>query len=289
MLDIQGSIRYYGSHTLAALRKVEAHLSRIEAQMQGRAENVASHTAQATRCAQVIFPNLLQEAFESVSRSARPEIDTSANFPMYDGINAFLRHYREDNPSNLFSGRLFQIPTTQSPQQYLSMMKSIWIMARVQECRQYKQACQEGDRLLMLFVEGLADKCVEEFNRHAEGRPMPDYNPYKVASEPAAETLLPLGEEAWAIWPKPERRLDSFDEAVGSDQMNIILRACLQPRAPYELEEMILLRRANSMLEMITKKTMQTTGQSQTIQSVEIHTLLNAGANMTRGIGKILI
>lgn len=260
MLDIQGLIRYYGNHTLAALSNVEVQLNRIEALMFGTGDSTLPPASQAMRCAQVIFPDLLRESFENVSKSARPNIETDENFPMYDGINAFLRHYKEDNNSNLFSGGLFQIPTNQSPPQYLSMMKSIWIIARVQECREYRLACQAGNRLLMIFVEGLAQKCIDEFRRHAEGPPMPGYNPYKVANEPTAETLLPLGEEAWAIWPKPTRQSDNFDETTGSDQLNTILRARLQHRTPYVLEEMILLRRGDTMLEMVTKKRRQIAG-----------------------------
>jgi hypothetical protein len=263
MLDIQGLVRYFGNHTLAALRDVEMKLSRIEAQMFGTGDSPLPLRVQVTRCAQVIFPELLLESFETISKAARPDIQTDNNFPMYEGISAFLRHYKEDNTNAMFSGGLFQIPTSQSPQQYLSMMKGIWIMMKVQECKEYKTACQDGNRLLMLFVEGLAEKCINEFKRHAEGPPMPQCNPFKVANEPTPETLLPLGEEAWAIWPKPMTQSVGFDEAVGLDQMNIILRARLQHRAPFIVEEMILLRRGESMLEMVTKKTTQNAGQSR--------------------------
>jgi len=188
---------------------------------------------------------------------------------MNEGINAFLLHYKEDAATSSFSGDFLLQTPTQSPAQYLRMMKTIWIIQRVLECSEYKEACRNGNRLLRCFVDGLAQKSLDEFNRFADG---PRGNPYKVRNEPSEEDLSPLGKDAFAIWPKPVRQPDSFDIA-SMDSLKIVLRAALQlPPTPYlaptssRHKELLLLRHNSTLLEMVVRETWQA-DQSSNSQS----------------------
>lgn len=173
------------------------------------------------------------------------------------GINAFLIHYKNETPSSAFAAGFLLPPSTQSPEQYLRMIKSIWILQRVQSCAEYIEACGpvSRNRLLQCFVEGLADKCLEEFNRFAQ--PLPG-GIFKVRDEPAEGVLRPLGNEAFSVWPKIVRPPDPFDIA-SVDSLKIVLRAPLKHQTEStRSKELLLLRHDPTLLEMLTKETSET-------------------------------
>lgn len=197
------------------------------------------------------------QRFEDASTDARPDLRLGASFPMQLGINAFLIHYKDESSSASFTGGFLLPPPTQSPEQYLRMIKCIWIIQRVQACEKYIEACGPSrNRLLQCFVEGLAQKCLEAFNRFAQ----PVSGGYfKVRNEPSEDVLRPLGNEAFSIWPKVVQPPDPFDIA-SVDSLKIVLRAPLNYQTQStRSKELLLLRHDPTLLEMLTKETSETT------------------------------
>jgi hypothetical protein len=254
-----------------------SRISLLEARIFGNTPPLASGRV-AVRCDQIQIPEFIVDKFEEASRTTRPDLSSGSALPMNEGINAFLLHYKEDAVTSSFSGDFLLQTPTQSPAQYLRMMKTIWIIQTVLECTEYKEACQNGNRLLRCFVEGLAQKSLDEFNRFADG---PRGNPYKVRNEPSEEDLSPLGKDAFAIWPKPVRQPDRFDTA-SMDSLKIVLRAALQlPPTPYlaptssRHKELLLLRHNSTLLEMVVRETWQadqyTNSQSYVFSILNVH------------------
>jgi hypothetical protein len=227
----------------------------IEAKLFGEATPQASQTA--VRCSQIEVSQFLKDRFEAASRAGKPHLKDGGVFPIHQGITAFLTHYKEDSSSQFSGGFLLEEPI-QSPEHFLRMMKTIWIIQRIQASREYIQACKSGNRLLKCFVESLAQKCLENFNRYTAP---PSENTFKVRNEPNIITLNGLGPEAFEIWPIVVRPLDVFDIA-SMDSLKIVFRALLRPPpiqhlspTPSRYRQLLLLRHDNTLLEMITKET----------------------------------
>ena len=214
----------------------------------------------ATQCDQVHIPQYVNDRFEEASKAARPQSKKGEAFPIHQGITAFLTHYKDDSSSQFAGGFLLEEPT-QTPEQFLRVMKTIWIIQRVQTSKEYAQGIKAGNRLLMCFVESLGQKCLEGFNRFASP---PSGGTYKVRDEPNAIILSQLGDEAFEIWPSATRPLDIFDTA-SMDALKVVFRALLRPPpiqhlspTPSRYRQLLLLRHDNTLLEMITKETSET-------------------------------
>lgn len=241
LLDIRSLVIENGQNILAKLAAIEAKLSGIAP---------PSTTIEAVQCKQIQIPDFLWNRFEESSRARMPELQSGNIFPLNAGINAFLTHY-QDAPVDVFSGYILLQPS-QTPEQYLRLMKAIWIMQSIQDLPDYITACNSGNRLFKLFIEGLADKCLAQFNRFADS---PPGNPFQIRNQPTEATLQQLGEEAFAIWPKTVRELDDFDKASEDPLQKIILRAEVHPQNSSKRKEFILIRHDTLHLELITKET----------------------------------
>ncbi|PVH87865.1 hypothetical protein DL98DRAFT_632066 [Cadophora sp. DSE1049] len=237
--------------------RIIARINEFEARVFG--ETSRSSPSESVRCEEIEIPDFLRRRFEEASMLARPNLRSGNDFPMSDGIDAFLTHHEYDSIASNYSGFLL-LPPSQTPEQYLQMMKSIWIIQCVQASPEYLAACKSGNRLLKCFVEGLADKCLDVFGKFAESAAG---NQCKVRDEPDEETLIPLGEDAFLIWPKVLRPMDRFDEA-SVDSLKIILRAPLHHQTLSHNKELLLLRHGVSTLEMVTK---ETSGKDQSTDS----------------------
>jgi hypothetical protein len=247
LLDIRSVVQDYGE---ALLAKLEA----LEAKLFGATEATPPNLC--VRCDQVQIPQFLITKFLSMSKSAKPELQSGDDFGLRDGINAFLLHHKEDAAASTFSGGFILQPPTQSPEQYLRLMKTIWIIRSIQACEEYVLACRSGNRLLKCFVEELANKCLCIFNQFADA---PE-TPFSVRNEPTEANLNPLGEDAFLIWPKVPRPLDRFDAAAASvDQIKTLLRAQMHNQlAPSRHMELLLIQHDSTLLEMIIKETSKT-------------------------------
>lgn len=249
LLDIKSLIYDNGDQLLSKLAAIEARLFK---------DSPSPGSRVASSCEQIQIPNFLIDKFEEASRLGRPELENGNNLPMHQGINAFLSHYTDDTTTSQFSGGFLLETPTQTPDQFLRMMKAIWIIQRVRYSKEYTQASQSGNRLLRCFVESLGQKCLEDFNRFAQ---LPPGNVFKVRNEPDPISLSELGEDAFRIWPNVTRPLDIFDTA-SMDSLKMIFRALLRPppnqgqaTSTASYRQLILLRQDNTLLEMIVKET----------------------------------
>tara|TARA_R110002060_G_C2109383_1_gene98100 strand:- start:178 stop:933 length:756 start_codon:yes stop_codon:yes gene_type:complete len=237
--------------------RIISRINEFEARVFGETNRPAPN--EKVRCEDIDIPYFLRRRFEEASRLARPNLMSGDDFPMSDGIDAFLTHHENDSIASNYSGFLL-LPPSQSPEQYLQLMKTIWIIQCVQSSPEYLAACGSGNRLLRCFVEGLADKCLDIFSIFAESAPG---NPRKIRDEPDEEALRPLGDDAFLIWPKVVRPPDRFDQA-SVDSLKIILRAPLHHQTLSHNKELLLLRHGSSILEMVTK---ETSGRDQSTDS----------------------
>jgi hypothetical protein len=244
LLDIQSLVMHYGEQTLRKLEDLERRLF-------GDCPTDPTEIQVASRCDLILIPEHVSKAFETASRKTRADIQPSNMFPLREGINAFLTHWEENATTATFSGGFILTMPTQSPEQYLKMMKTIWIIQRIQASQEYIESCRRGNRLLKCFVEDLAQKCVDQFIHFSE---QPPGNPYKARIEPSETELAPLGVDAFAIWARESKDLDRFDQA-SLDTLKMVLRAPLAHINPSRQIEMLLLRHDTKILEMIIKET----------------------------------
>lgn len=211
-----------------------------------------SSTREDVRCQQIVIPPYLIHKFEKLSIDAKPRARSNDTFPMHDGINAFLEHYEKEAAAARIS-LLYGIQPaspTQWPRQYVSMMRNIWIIQRIQNSTEYVNSCERGNQLLIYFIKDLEKKCLYVFNQHSD-KPA---NPRNVKNEPDEESLGLLGEEAFLIWPIPVRNYDR-PQPTEIDDMKTILRTPLVSLNPERQRSLVLLRQAENILEMITKET----------------------------------
>lgn len=194
-------------------------LTEIEGKLFGEGKLLSLKVA--IRCDQIQIPQYLRDRFEDASIAEKPQLKEGGPFPVHQGLTAFLLHYKEDIASG---GFLLEEPT-QTPEQYLRMMKTIWIMQRIQSSKEYTQARKAGNRLLICFVESLAQNCLDGFNRFAG----PTFEKtFKIRTEPDPVSLNQLEEDSFAIWPRNVQPLDIFDTA-SMDSLKLVFRALLRP------------------------------------------------------------
>jgi hypothetical protein len=249
LLDIQQLVTQYGEAILKRLEDIERRFFSMELQ-----DPTTPVQTTATKCSQIVIPQYLIDLFENASRRAQPQTDLGPRFPINDGINAFLSHYKEDAAASTFSGGFLLPPPSQTPEQYVSMMKSIWIVQKIQASSEYITSCQRGNRLLKCFIEELAEKCLTAFNQFAD---KPN-NPFQVRNAPDQNTVLQdLTDDAFTIWPKTELPTDRFETAATVDALKTVLRVPLKHQLPMHNLELLLLRQTETVLEMITKETRQ--------------------------------
>lgn len=207
---------------------------------------------QDVRCNQIVIPPYLILKFEKLAIDAKPGARSDDTFPMHDAINAFLQHYEDEAAAARISrSRGFQPPSpTEWHRQYVCMMRSIWIIQRIESSAEYVDSCERGNQLLKHFVDDLAKKCLYVFNQHSD-RPA---NPRKVKNEPDEVSLDLLGEETFRIWPIAVPVFDR-PHATEIDDMKTILRAPLLHVNSERQRSLVLLRQTETVLEMITKET----------------------------------
>ncbi|OBT91265.1 hypothetical protein VE02_00355 [Pseudogymnoascus sp. 03VT05] len=256
LLDIQSLVIHYGEAMLLVLGQIK-ELILGDARTIGAQEDV--------RCQQIVIPPYLLHKFEKLAIDAKPRAASGDTFPMHDGINALLQHCEEEVAAARLSHSRGVQPAspTQWPRQYVSMMRSIWIIQKIESSAEYVDSCARGNQLLKYFVEDLAKKCLYAFNRHSD-RPA---NPYRVKNEPDEMSLGLLGEEAFLTWPIPVRSYDR-PHASEIDDMKTILRTPLVHLNPERQRSLVLLRQTETILEMITKETREINLRTVTLNPI---------------------
>jgi hypothetical protein len=79
------------------------------------------------------IPEEIESSFRTAAERCYPEIRTAGNFPLQAGADAFVEHF-EESTKNFTARGNFLNDRKPSPQQYLALLKSIWIMRCLSEC-----------------------------------------------------------------------------------------------------------------------------------------------------------
>lgn len=100
---------------------------------------------------QLHVPAYLDVKFEDASRAAHPELHAITNFPLTRSINAFHYHFGKCNLDA--ESENISIDRATNLAQYLDLMKSIWILQKIEKGYEYHTFFR--DRLLKLYMEEL--------------------------------------------------------------------------------------------------------------------------------------
>lgn len=120
-------------------------------------------------------PDYLEERFEAAIEATNPELRNQARFPLVQGINAFHHHFEQVrsldikclqatiltlkkstskfHPENTSLAGDFFAERTPEPEQYLNLMKSIWIVQMIKLGDEYAQSM--SDKLWECYVREL--------------------------------------------------------------------------------------------------------------------------------------
>jgi len=87
-------------------------------------------------------PADIEKKFRTAAEESQPEIQTPGNFPLQAGADAFVAHLEESTKK--FTAGYFINERTPHPKQYLSLLKCIWIMRRLQESYALRNAPKDS-------------------------------------------------------------------------------------------------------------------------------------------------
>jgi hypothetical protein len=87
-------------------------------------------------------PADIEKKFQTAAETSQPEIRTPGNFPLQAGADAFVAHLEESTIK--FTAGNFINERTPDPKQYLSLLKCIWIMRRLQESDALRNAPKDS-------------------------------------------------------------------------------------------------------------------------------------------------
>jgi hypothetical protein len=86
--------------------------------------------------ASIVVPSVIENKFQVAAGKSRPETLTQSNFPLQAGADAFVEHFKESTKN--FTPGNFLRDRTPTPKQYLSLLKCIWIMNRLEQSEALK-------------------------------------------------------------------------------------------------------------------------------------------------------
>jgi hypothetical protein len=85
---------------------------------------------------------MIENKFQAAARKSRPEILTPGDFPLQAGADAFVEHF-EESTKNFIAGNFLK-DRTPTPKQYLSLLKCVWIMNRLEQSDALKNASADS-------------------------------------------------------------------------------------------------------------------------------------------------
>jgi hypothetical protein len=88
---------------------------------------------------QLDIPVDIESKFRTSAEKSYPEIRTTGNFPLQAGADIFVEHF-ENSTKNFTAKGNFLDDRKPPPQQYLALLKSVWIMRCLTECNALKDA-----------------------------------------------------------------------------------------------------------------------------------------------------
>lgn len=226
------------------------------------------------RSADMRIPEQIEHRLGQAYEKTHSDFWLQASFPLVEGINAFHYHFSQSTVAFRSNDAVGQPSDLRAPEptQYLNLMKSIWIIKRIQAGREYEEAA--ADDMWRCYLNELENvcgvskspntytkshqKCRSEYNRLAHEGVEPSGDQL---SHPDFATFDLLGGEEFNINLLPVPDEDSTDEGENLDSVDEILRVyvllvlCLQSRVskplssllrrvPNRQQELVLLRRS---------------------------------------------
>jgi hypothetical protein len=137
----------------------------------------------------VIVPVDIENKFRTSAEKSHPEICITGKFPLQAGADAFVEHF-ENSTKNFMAKGTFLDDRKPPPQQYLALLKSIWIMRCLTECDALRNA--SGDSQWPGYVQQLNENLSIECQRFTTAP----------AQRLIAPDLSSLGnDDLYDIWP----------------------------------------------------------------------------------------
>ena len=138
--------------------------------------------------ARITVPTMIETKFQAATGKSRPEILTPGDFPLQAGADAFVEHF-EESTKNFTAGNFLK-DRTPTPKQYLSLLKCVWIMNRLEQSDALKNA--SADSQWPGYIDQLRENLSMQCQRF---------------TAPSAQRLIApvlsslLSDEEYNIWP----------------------------------------------------------------------------------------
>ncbi|PMD45938.1 hypothetical protein L207DRAFT_628596 [Hyaloscypha variabilis F] len=85
------------------------------------------------------IPAEIKSRFQASAEKSYPDIRTIGNFPLQAGADSFVQYFTQSTKSFIPRGSLLD-ERTPPPQQYLALLKCVWIMRRLSNCEALRSA-----------------------------------------------------------------------------------------------------------------------------------------------------
>ncbi|KIM99882.1 hypothetical protein OIDMADRAFT_125583, partial [Oidiodendron maius Zn] len=138
--------------------------------------------------ARITIPAVIEKKFEATARESRPEILTPGDFPLQAGADAFVEHF-EESTKNFTAGNSLK-GRAPNPKQYLSLLKCVWIMNRLEQSDALKNASANSQ------WPGYIDQLRENLSMQCQRFTAPSA---QRLIEPVLSSLL--SDKEYNIWP----------------------------------------------------------------------------------------
>jgi hypothetical protein len=143
-------------------------------------------------------PDSIERKFLAATEKSRPEVRQPNRFPLQLGADSFLTHF--ENSTLSFEAGRFLADRTPQPDQYLNLLKCIWVLGRIRKSDEFAEVSQPSqDSQWPGYINQLHEDLYKECQRF---------------SAPSAQRLfapdveIPFEESKYDIW--IEENLTSF-------------------------------------------------------------------------------
>ncbi|KAJ9644216.1 hypothetical protein H2204_001567 [Knufia peltigerae] len=167
---------------------------------------------------------------ESMRVFAPPALATSGEFPLSEGFDALLLHFEQS-----FEGR------EQTPEMYLSLLKTRWLLARLKKSKGYTRACAA------YYYKRAVHQVEQAIEIRLRDQDIMSYSD---------EILMALPESMFLIWPPPEEEevAPELDLTAAQANEQELLRLQLASRNDQPSESLMLFRRSTTDFRLVHEK-----------------------------------
>ena len=249
--DLKDDIHHMHGDLASRTTELYQCLQEIKRLLEGHAlTNTQDASAQPSTPIVPRVPDYLVVRFEVAAKSTNWELVDEKKFPFYSSINAFHHHF--DDSTVLFKPKVtplgdFFAERTPEPEQYLNLMKSIWIIQRIKKGSEWAKA--SSDRLSKCYMEQLEGQCLQEYTRFTT-----QTEPQERLKEPDQRNISLLAGTMFQIWFDGDEENESQSTA---DCLTEILHVSLMSSSRDTKQELVLHRKTDTKLQvrLVSSKT----------------------------------